>query len=321
VPGTVALPVLLSRVLGGFTAELEEPDDGVSSLAMWSNVLRGIGDGCSEGEVAQATSISKRLAIAGVTVAARVGLVTRADGPRGRRAVALTDRGRHAAAVWLDRLAELDGDSSQGDLRTALEAVVGRLTLELPHFPASYGSADPSVLGGGYVAARPDLDLPAHGQDWSPVLRGEGDTVSTVPLTGLLSQALVAFSIDYEATPTWPLATMTLIVQHLPTKPKPLAGVDADHGITGEGKSLLERHGIAVTRPDPTNPKQLLVELTKAGAWMKSHHKGFIADVEADWRTRFGAGVVDALRAELEAHPHASDTSLPDHLVASRQLG
>ena len=43
-----------------------------------------------------------------------------------------------------------------------------------------------------------------HGNDWKPVERAEGDTVSTLPLTALLSQALMAFTIDYEDRFPWP---------------------------------------------------------------------------------------------------------------------
>jgi DNA-binding MarR family transcriptional regulator len=318
----LALPVLLSRVLGGCTAELESTDDAgdVSSIAVWSNVLRGVGDGRSERDLATETRISTRLAVAAVTGAARRGWVEAAPGKRVRD-VNLTDAGRRSCEVWSERLAAHDERWAGSPLRTSLEALVAQLPLELPHFPATYGTADPSAVGGSFVAPRPGDGIPGHGQDWRPVLRGEGDTVSAVPLTGLLSQALVAFSIDYEARPMWPLASTTLVVRHLTAKPMPLADAPADHGITGNGKSLLERHNIAVVTKDPDNAKRKLVQLTELGERIRSHHDQFVADCETAWRERYGERVVADVRSALEARPSAANASLPDHVVAPLHLG
>lgn len=62
-------------------------------------------------------------------------------------------------------------------LRAALENIVGKLPLEHPHYPAGYGAADARVTGG-------------NGQDWKAVPRKPGDTVSHLPLSALLSQAI-----------------------------------------------------------------------------------------------------------------------------------
>jgi DNA-binding MarR family transcriptional regulator len=289
-------------------------------LAIWSNVLRGVGDGRSERDLATETRISTRLAVAAVTGSARRGWVVASPGQRGRDVV-LTDAGRRSCEVWSDRLAAYDEKWAGSPLRTSLEALVAQLLLELPHFPATYGTADPSAVGGSFVAPRPDDKIPGHGQDWRPVLRDGGDTVSTVPLTGLLSQALMAFSIDYEARPMWPLASTTLVVRHLTAEPMALADAPADHGITGNGKSLLERHDVAVVTKDPDNPRRKLVQLTELGGKIRSHHDQFVADCEASWRERYGSGVVADMRSALEQQPAASDASLPDHVVAPLHLG
>jgi hypothetical protein len=315
---SVSLPVLLSRVLGGLTGALEQ-DDGVASLAVWSNVLRCV-DGGSERELPAAARISKRLAVAAVTGAARRGWVTLVEDGRNRD-IALTDAGRSSDDLWQQRLAGLDEEWSGSDLRQSLEALVAQLPFEMPYYPASYGAADPSAIGGSFVAPHRDLGIPAHGQDWKPVLRGDGDTVSAVPLTGLLSQALVAFAIDYEARPAWPLASTTLVVRHLRAEAMPLADVPGDHGIKGNGKSLLERHLVAVVTPDAANPRRKLVQLTNRGRLIAMHHDQFVSECESAWRTRYGGDVVDRVRRALESHPSASDTALPDHVVAPLHLG
>jgi hypothetical protein len=319
----LALAVLLSRVLGGLTADLRQPSDpanSVASLAVWSNVLRCVGDGCSERGLAQEARISKRLATSAVTGAARRGWLTASPGTAGRE-LRLTNVGRTSTDVWQERLSALDAEWSHSSLRTALESLVAQFPVELPYFPASYGAADPSAIGGSFVPASPDHDVPAHGRDWRPVVRGDGDTVSAVPLTGLLSQALVAFAIEYEARPRWPLASTTLVVQHLRAEPTPLADVPGDHGIAGNGKSLLERHGVAVVTTDPTNPKRRLVQLTPRGDAIRRNHVHALAECEAAWRERFDDDVVADLRTALSASRWASNSTLPDHLVAPLHHG
>jgi hypothetical protein len=319
----LALPVLVSRVLGGVTVELQqtlEPPTGMASLAVWSNVLRCVGDGSSERDLPADARISKRLAVATVTGARRRDWLTTTPGTRGRD-LTLTDVGHLSVDAWEARLSDFDALWLSSPLRTWLESLVGQLLIELPYFPASYGAADPSAIGGSFVAPRPDLGVPAHGQDWRPVLRSDGDTVATVPLTGLLSQALVAFSIDYEARPMWPLASTTLVVRHLRAEPMPLADVPGEHGIAGNGKSLLERHGVALVTTDPANPKRRLVQLTARGENIRRAHDRVVSECEAAWRLQFGDEVVTGLRRALEAHPSASDSTLPDHVVAPLHHG
>ena len=64
-----------------------------------------------------------------------------------------------------------------------LEALVSQLDFEHPHFPVPYGTADPRFTGG-------------PGVDWKPVPRQTDTMVRGLPMTALLSQALVAFAIE-----------------------------------------------------------------------------------------------------------------------------
>jgi len=305
------LPVLLSRVLGRLTAELEaQPADmAMCSLAVWANVLRVV-DGGSERDLAVAARISRRLAVAAVTGCARQGWVTATKGVRGRD-VALTDAGRATSQLWAGRIADLDATWAGSDVRAALVALVAQLPYELAHFPASYGTADPTAVGGSFVRGATKDGLPAHGQDWTWVPRG--DPVDA-PITALLAQALTAYAIDYEAQPMWPLASTTLVVQHLSTTPKPLAALPAEHGITGKGTSLLERHGLVAV-----NDKK--AQLTPYGKKVKDHHEPYLVTVEESWCVRYGHATVNALRTALAAEPAAADNSLADHVVAPLHLG
>jgi hypothetical protein len=213
-------------------------------------------------------------------------------------------------------LAAIDAEWRGTALRGALERLVGQLRFELPHFPASYGAADPSAIGGPYMQnAKRKGDLPAHGKDWKPVMRSDEDSVSTVPITALLSQALVAFTIDYEDRFPWPLANTATVLCHIDKKPRPLADLPAGHGIVGKGKSLLERHLIVNVTPDPDDRRKKLVSLSDRGELVLTHHPKRLDAVEKDWNERYGA-LVPELRAELDRASEALHGDYPDHVIA-----
>jgi hypothetical protein len=329
VTGQLGLPVLLSRVLGGMVRDLERDDDPLvtASLAVWANVLRPLADAggsTCERELVEPARISKRLMVAAVTGAAGRGWLTTGPSPgRGAgRAVDLADGGRASDARWRARLERFDADHRDGPLAAAVADLVARFPLEHPWQPASYGTADPSAVGGSFVRGAPADGIPPHGQDWRPVRRvGGASSVVGVPLPALLSQALVAFTIDYEAAPMWPLASTTLVVQHLGAKAIPLADVPGDHGIAGNGKSLLERHGVAVVAGGAGRAAARTVRLTALGERIRARHTPTIAAVEAAWRDRYGVAAVDHLRTALDAEPAAGDESLPDHHVAPLHHG
>ena len=197
------------------------------------------------------------------------------------------------------------------------------LPLELPHHPATYGPADVSATGAPYVQRSKGTGAdaePVHGQDWKPVRRGDADTVSSLPLTTLLSQALMAFTIDYENGFPWPLANTANVLCHLSAEPRPLADVPGDHEITGNGKSLTERHLIAVVTRDPNNARTKLVALTGRGQTVMQHHPARLEAVERAWRERFGDAAVSSLRDAL-APVAASAREQPDHVIAPLHNG
>ena len=312
------LPVMLSRVLGQLTSEVEAAagvGGKVPSLAVWSNVVRCVAEagpaGLDEKALRAAARISSRHATAAVTGSVRWGWIT-AEGTGKQRRLELGDAGRHAAKTWPDQLAALDTEWKQSPLRHGLEELVGQLELELPHFPASYGPADPSATGAPFIRPEKPLEGVVHGTDWKPVRRAEGDTVSFLPITALLSQALMAFTIDYENKFPWPLHSTLTRLAHIGVEPKPLAELPDGHGITGAGKSLLERHLIVEVTTD--SAKRKLVALTDRGVQVKQHHPGRLQTVETAWRERYGDKLVDDLRNALTPLATGDAASQPDHL-------
>jgi hypothetical protein len=234
----------------------------------------------------------------------------------------LTDLGWSAATTWPAHVASLDAEWAGTPLRAVLEEIVGGLAFELPHFPASYGTADPSAIGGPYMQGGKRTEgVPMHGKDWRPVPRADGDTVSSLPITALLSQVLMAFTIDYEDRFPWPLESTLNVLCHIGEAPQPLADVPGDHGITGAGKSLLERHLIAVVSREAANPKTKLVALTDRGVLVLQHHPRRLEAVEAEWTERFGTDTVTALRAALVPLAASASAAVPDHAMAALHLG
>lgn len=296
------LPVALSKVLGQIAADAEDRagvGETMPSLAVWSNALRCVAGspGLDEKELASAARISKRLATAAVTGAARRGwIVTEAAGGKNRRS-SLSESGGTAAETWPEVLGALDIEWAGSPLRSALESLVPQFRFELPHYPASYGTADPSATGGTFVQNAPRKDdLPAHGTDWRPVIRN-GHDVSVLPITALLSQVLMAFTIDYEDRFPWPLASTLSVLVHIGDGAL-LSELPEGHGITATGKSLLERH--LIVDVEKLKPRDHRVTLSFRGKQVIEHHPKRLEAVEKEWDERYGSDLIGALRSALD---------------------
>ena len=132
------------------------------SLLLWADFLRVIPDeGVSVTDLPPSARISRRAVKPWLGLAKRGWLEVEAEAPR-VKVVRLTEIGRRtrdrcgALIVFTERewCAKI-GEPGMKALRAALEAFVSRLDVELPHYPITYGSADPSALGGVSVAAQP----------------------------------------------------------------------------------------------------------------------------------------------------------------------
>jgi hypothetical protein len=172
-----------------------------------------------------------------------------------------------------------------------LEAVVAELPLEHAHYPCGYGTADWRVTGGS-------------GVDWKPVPRVRtGDTVSSLPLLALLSQALVGFAVEYESRVPFALLVGVYFDAYFGDGALPLAEVPPILMVTGNGKSSLERHG-AVQVDTAGN-----VVLTSLGRQLRDAYRPTVASIESSWGAS-GATLGRALEdLELE---HAGHADHPD---------
>jgi hypothetical protein len=203
-------------------------------------------------------------------------------------------------------------------LRRALEALVVQLELELPHHPMIYGTSDGSAIGGEAVAARPGRPrVPAHGTDWVPVVRASDD-VSELPLHALVSQALVAFTIDCEDIGPSPMWLPAMLASTMPTGVADLERLPSILGITGTGTSFLERHGALRVK---VKGRRRIAELTWLGRRARDAHQPVLDAIDALWRDRYGTGCVDELRHSLEEVDRRLDAGLPDHVLVRYKVG
>ena len=319
------LPELSSDALLTLTRIYEDAgagDDPPPSLTMWSGFLRGLRpEGITVKDLTRELRISKRAVVAWLSAAARWGYLSleRPGPPRVGDLIRVTDKWRSARDEWtsVEKAASKAWTKQVGaqrakELRTALEELVARFALEMPHYPVSYGSADWTMTGGRYRPGDPGPPrIPPHGADWSPVVREEGDTVSRLALPALVSQALANFQIDGESAGCYPQLVID-ILRRVPSKGMPTSDAPALAHVGGDShKSGFVRHGILKLEGSPGKKR---VRLTALAERVLSAYEPGAAKVESGWRDEYGVERVDRLRAALEAvAPSLDPPSDPPH--------
>ena len=310
-----ALPVLLARTFVGFAREYEA-GERPPPLQTWSNLLRPLAgdDPVSLRDLPALARLSRRQVGPSVIAGERWGLITvDRSGGRGRATARLSAHGAdahargtgalaRADAVWLDRFGDV-----VAPLRTALEALVTQLDLEFPWFPTNYGAADNTFAGGRAVAAQAGPPaLPAHGKDWRPVLRTGPDGAVGLPLSALLSQALVAFAVEYESDSgaELSLATGTLL-QAIP-----------DDGVRATDLPHTGAHGI-LADDGSTTGRASVVRPTALGRALRDAHGPLVEAIEGRWRDRHGTARIRSIRSTTEAVLDRIDRPEPGERVVS----
>lgn len=289
----VALPFLLWSVFRKLEQSynkqrMASPD--MPSLDLWANLLRAL----TETETDQ-KALPSTLCLSGRAVRMRLATAFRrgwAQGYKheGRTGVALTARGSEIACQWppLQEQAEKRWQTEIGAtknvrterLRTSLIRIVARFPLEHPHYPASYGAADASITGG-------------NGQDWKPVSRTDASAVARLPFSALLSQAIVAFAIDYERMSPVALSLSTAIIRRIPAEGRSVRELANPAGV-----SALERHGFLSVRGTRASG---IAFLTPRGIAVSESYDQRVESVEGEWCKQFGNEPVAWLRHSLEA--------------------
>ena len=233
---------------------------GVELASLWANLLRAVPDGGIDGKALPARAcVSRRAMRSMIGSASKRGLVD-VDGSL----VRLTDEGRAAEPAW------------PTESCPPLASLVSQLELEHPHHVISYGTADPTMTGG-------------PGVDWKPVPRGFDGDVSALPVVSLLSQALVAFAIEYERERVGPLTWAANAFQRID-----------DDGVDVASLPPKGLHSVA-------NWRRLgfltvdgeVARLTAQGRLARDAYPPLTARLEAQWRERYGERLVDDIESAM----------------------
>jgi methyltransferase (TIGR00027 family) len=320
------LPALLSQALVAFTIEADNeaehqlPNRTTSyggppgapwliSLAMWASSLRLIpDDGITVADLRRAARTGTNLA--GLR---RWGYVTfdrepaRGKQPDQDTGIRLTVNGRAARDGWAPLGALVEerwrvrlGAEAMSALRSALEAVVARLPAGLPD--------SLPILGYGLFSR---VSAETRPEGW-PATRPAEEEPAGLPLWALLSQVLVAFAAEFEATSPVSLAICANVLRVITEAgvrgrdiPE-LAGVSKEAVAMAMG--VVVKVGLAAEGRDPAGSRWRIVRLTPLGAIAQAAYHELAADIEDAWSERFasgthGAAAVATLRAALERLP------------------
>jgi methyltransferase (TIGR00027 family) len=190
---------------------------------------------------------------------------------------------------WRDRL----GAGAFGALRAALIGVTELLDPLLPDCLP--------ILGYGLVTRREGAGEQHPGRPAAPAVFSP---VTDLPLWALLARPLRAFADQYEAGPGTSLAISANILRVLTEAGVRTRDIPALGGVSKESVAMamgaLRKPGLAAEGPDPAGGRFKVTRLTARGVVLRDQYPALAADVERDWRGRFGEATVTALRQALE---------------------
>ena len=127
-----------------------------------------------------------------------------------------------------------------------------------------------------------------------------------------MSQALVAFTIDYEAAGKGVLPVVANTLRLVPDEGVPLASLPMTFGLSGNGKTLLERHRIATVESDSATGRKV-VRLTDVGREERDGYQPTLARIIEQWNRRYGEALVSDLSHSLHAVVVELDPGLPHY--------
>lgn len=330
------LPTLLGRALGTFTRDYDRArgeDGAVPQLPAWANVLRVIDPGGTvQQDIVRRAVVAQRIARIAVARLERRGRVVvearTVPGRRGKaRIVLLTDEGAAArtraerlVATLHDDWRQRFGDDAIDRLRDTLASVVNRLAIELPHHVTGYGEGDPSVTGGDYYPEQAGPPrIPAHGQEWPVVLRETDSDAGALPLPALLSQVLAAFAIDYDRERLGGLNRASNFLRFVGDEGMALERAQTLGGVSGNGKTLHERHLDVVVEPGRPRDMTRRVYPTPKTRRARDAYPHLVTEVEDGWGGEYG-DAVPTLRTVLETMSNHLDADLPDYPDTNRWI-
>ncbi len=178
------------------------------------------------------------------------------------------------------------GPEAVGELRESLAAIACQVDETLPEYVPIVGGSD------GMAAGIADLET-----------RGtrDADTASPSHLPALLSRALLAYTLDFEAGSELSLPLSANVVRVIDEPGVKVRDLPSVAGISKEATSMaltfLTKAGYVVT--DGATAATKLARLTPEGRVAQERAPRLHADLEARWESRFGADALHRLRTSL----------------------
>jgi hypothetical protein len=312
VPSQLPLSTLLSQALVAFTIELDNEferrftDAGggarVTSLTMWANLLRFVGDGLTVRELVAALGLPKQQALSrlggierwryvsvdGGSSAKRDGYGS-ARGTKDEWEVRYTQAGERAAAIWPGLPDEIEarwrerfGADGIDELAAALRAVDDALDMALPDFLPVIGSPN------GMLLERPSVDDPPR-----------ADALS---LISLLAHALMAYTLEFEETGALALPLSANLVQVLDGERTPVRELPTLSGVSKEAVAasltVLKRTPYVLVEGAPASRRT--IRLTPEGEDLRAEDRRLHGRIEERWTKDFGSDVAGGLRVALD---------------------
>jgi hypothetical protein len=305
----------VSQALIAFTIELDneferrfkEAGGGarVTSLTMWSNLLRFVTGGTTVGEFASASGLPKpqarsrlgglerwRYVSVGPAGAAKREGYGSARGTKDDWVVRFTAAGERAAAIWPALPAEIEGrwrerfgGAAIDELVAALRAVEETIELALPEYLPVVSSTNGMALELPNVETRTAADA--------------------LPLVTLLAHALMAYTVAFEDDAALSLPLSANVVRVLDDKPLSVRELPALTGISKEAVEVsltsLARTAYVVIEGAPASRRT--IRLTSGGGGLRADERRLHSRCEEEWVD------ADRLRAALVAVLDQSDLS------------
>ena len=320
------LHALLTQTLLGFKAEyeLKPGKQGLPSLEVLSNILRVVPkEGINLKDLEVAAVLSTRVVRVVVRHCVEHGWLTLATLP-GRKTpsiVKLTDLGqtvlsrgsrrlRRVQRTWLQRY-----DSTLLQLVTTLQTIARSFDLAYPHYISGYGVGDEALTGGNYLPAETGPPrVPARGVEWPVVTRSQSAASGSRSFPAQLCQILTQFALDYESANVGRLGLTTVFFRHIPDEGISLAQARALQPVTGNGKSLHERHMNIVIEPGKPSDGSRRVWPTQKTRRARDVYASQLAVLERQWSTQYGIARMANLKRNLRKIVESFETaSLPDY--------
>jgi hypothetical protein len=193
---------------------------------------------------------------------------------------------------WEERF----GFDTVGELRLSLEAIVGRLDLDLPEYVPIVAGSD-GMTAGVESPPRSGATVPRH-------------------LTALLAQVLLAYTLEFEAESEVSLPLGANFVRILDEDETAVRDIPALAGVSREATAMALGYLVKAgyVDRDGSTGASARARLTAKGREVQQRLPKLLAHVESGWSERFGADAVAGLRASLGqvlGHPQLSDGLRP----------